>query len=320
MGTTLGAEEFRHQPNFATAHELSLTASIVLPSDLCGSFEGQLDAGALAIVRGSPTLVADLEGLWTRAVQAWPRIELAPETFFAFLARRVDCDAAASLGTLRADDLYLLCAYLEGTRGAAALFEAGYLTPARRAVRRLRAGDDEVAEIIQRLRCRLLLDRAVDPGRRHYVGSGSLVSWVCVCAVREVWHQRHRDRRTSWIGEGALEELPAKCEDNELAYLKQLYRGEFKAAFQEALASLSTKQRNILRYYICKGLNISAIGVIYGVHRATVARWIAKARDELREQTRDRLVRRVRIDRNKFDSILRLINSQMDMSLQRCLE
>ncbi len=287
---------------------------MALPNVISSSCEGLLD------VCGSPTLVAELESVWERAVQAWPEIKLAPETFFAFLARRVDSDAAATLGTFRADDLYLLCAYIEEVRGAAALFEAHYLLPARRAIQRLRASDDEVAEVIQNLRCRLLLDRTVDPGRRHYVGSGSLVSWLCVCAVREVWHHRRRDRRISGLGKGALEALLAKDDDNELAYLKQLYRREFKAAFQGALASLSSKQRNILRYHVCKELNIAAIGTIYGVHRATVARWIAKARDELRERTRDELNRRAGIDRSKFDSILRLINSQMNMSLQRCLE
>jgi len=293
---------------------------MALPRDISNSFEGLLDVDAQAIVRDSPTLVADLEGIWERAVQAWPGIELGPETFFTFLARRVDGDAATTLGTLRADDLYLLCAYLEGSTGAAALFEAHYLSPAKRAVQRLRASNDEVAEMLQRLRYRLLLDRIVDPGRRHYVGTGSLVSWLCICAIREVWYQRRLDRRTSGLGEGSLEDLPAEDEDNELAYLKQLYRGEFKAAFQEALTSLSAKQRNILRYHVCKGLNIAAIGAIYGVHRATVARWIARTRDELRDRTRDGLIRRARIDRHQFDSILRLIESQMEVSLQRGLE
>lgn len=294
---------------------------MVLPRDISTSFEEQLDAEARRVLGGSATLAADLEGIWGRAVLAWPGVELAPETFFAFVARRIDAEAVAALGTLRAEDLYLLCAYLEGDSGAAALFEANYLAPAKRAVRRLKAGDDEVAEMIQRLRYRLLLDRAVDPERRHYVGSGSLVSWLCVCAVREVWRQRRLDKRTSGFGEeGTLDELPAGEEDNELAYLKELYRGEFKAAFQEALTSLSAKQRNILRYHVCKGLNIAAIGAIYGVHRATVARWIARAREELRDRTRDGLVRRARIDRHQFDSILRLIDSQMDVSLQRRLE
>ena len=293
---------------------------MVLPRDIPTSFEEQLDPESQAVVRGSGALAADLEGIWERAVQAWPGVELGPETFFTFVARRIDAEAAATLGTLRAEDLYLLCAYLGGASGAAALFEANYLAPAKRAVRRLRADDDEVAEMIQRLRYRLLLDRAVDPERRHYVGSGSLVSWLCVCAVREVWRQRRLDKRTSGLGEGTLEELPAEDEDNELAYLKELYRSEFKAAFQEALTSLSAKQRNILRYQVCKGLNIAAIGAIYGVHRATVARWIARAREDLRERTRDGLIRRARIDRHQFDSILRLIESQMDVSLQRRLE
>jgi len=320
-GTTLDVAVFTSGQGLESVDQPSQPPNTLLSRDLTGSFfAGLVDADAQAVVRGSATCVADLGAIWERAVQAWPGIELAPTTFFAFVARRIDGDAAATLGTLRAGDLYLLCAYLKGISGAAALFEANYLSPARRAVLRMRASEDEVGEVIQGLRCRLLLDRALDPERRHYVGSGSLVSWLCVCAVREVWHQRRRARRTSGLGERALDELPAAGDDNELAYLKHLYRAEFTAAFQEALSSLSPKQRNILRYHVCKGLNIAAIGAIYRVHRATVARWIAKARDELRERTRDGLVRRTRLDSNKFDSILRLIHSQMDMSLQLRLE
>ena len=315
-----GAEALMLQPGFPPVNEVTRIPSMGLPSDVLSSFEQHLDTDIRAVFRSSPTRAADLEGIWGRSVQAWPEIELAPETFFAFVARRIDSETAATMDTLRAADLYLLCAYLEGIRGAVAPFEANYLSPAKRAIQRTRASADEVVEIIQRLRCRLLLDREVDPGRRHYAGRGSLVSWLCVCAVREVWQQRRRDRRTSSFGEGGLEELPGKSEDNELAYLKHLYRDEFKAAFQEALASLSSKQRNILRYYVYKDLNIAAIGAIYNVHRATVARWIARAREELRERTRDGLVRRARIQDDRFDSIFRLINSQIDISLQRCLQ
>lgn len=76
----------------------------------------------------------------------------------------------------------------------------------------------------------------------------------------------------------------------------------------------------MLRYNVLKGLNIAEIGAIYQVHRATVARWIAHARELLLQSTRERLTQRLHAADHELDSILRLIESQMDVSLRRCLD
>jgi RNA polymerase sigma-70 factor (ECF subfamily) len=277
------------------------------------------DATRLALA-DEARLAAELTAFWSAARASWPDIELGAADFLAFVARRLDPEAGQALSRLRADDLYLLCAYLQGAPGASARFEAHYFTPAGHALRRLRADADELAEIKQLLRYRLLLDRTVDPERRHYMGTGSLSAWLCVSAVREVWHLRRRRGRVDAIDDHSLQDLPARDEDHELAYLKQLYRREFKESFQEALDTLSPRERNILRCNVLKGLNIEEIGVIYRVHRATVARWIASARVTLRDRTREALARRVHVADGELESILRLIESQMDVSLKRRLE
>jgi RNA polymerase sigma-70 factor (ECF subfamily) len=41
--------------------------------------------------------------------------------------------------------------------------------------------------------------------------------------------------------------------------------------------ALAPRDRMVLRLYLLRGDNIDAIGKIYGVHRATVARWIVAA-------------------------------------------
>jgi RNA polymerase sigma-70 factor (ECF subfamily) len=55
---------------------------------------------------------------------------------------------------------------------------------------------------------------------------------------------------------------------------------------------------------------------LYRVHRATVARWIAKARDTLVERTRDVLVHRLDAGPAEIASLLRLIRSELDASLR----
>ncbi len=276
-----------------------------------------------ASVRQALLEVPDLEdqvvALWAAARASCPELDIPAADFLRFLALRLDLSAFRGLHLLRVEDLYLLCAYVRGISAAAPLFEARYLGPVTATLRRLRADPDTIEEIKQALRHRVLLDRAIDPDHKQYMGAGSLASWMCVWAVREVGHRRDRRGRDESFDEHTLIDLPTKDEDQELAYLKQLYRREFKDAFKEALDSLAPRDRNVLRYNVLKGLNIEQIGAIYRVHRATVARWIAHAREQLLHQTRELLSRRVRASNDELESILRLIESQMDVSLNRCL-
>ena len=66
-------------------------------------------------------------------------------------------------------------------------------------------------------------------------------------------------------------------------------------------------------------LSIDEIGVLYGVHRATVARWIASVRESLFELTRRALISRLSIDEGDVDSVLRMIDSQLDISIERVM-
>jgi len=268
----------------------------------------------------APGLEQQLSGLWSQARAAWPEVDLSAGDFLHFLARRLDQDSLHALPALRAEDLYLLCAYVRGLPGAAPLFEARYFAPVNRALRRIRCEPDMIEDVKQTLRHRLLLDRVIDPRHRHYLGRGDLASWLCICAVHEVGHRRDKRGRDVAFEEHALNNLPAMGDDHELAYLKQRYRQEFKQAFQDALEVLPPRERNLLRYNVLKGLNIEQIGAIYRVHRATVARWIAHARELLLHKTRENLARRVRMTHDQFESMLRLIESQMDVSLRRCLD
>ena len=55
------------------------------------------------------------------------------------------------------------------------------------------------------------------------------------------------------------------------------------------------------------------------VHRATVARRITRARDALLSGTRRRLMMRLKLDRSELDSVMRMIESNVHVSLQRML-
>jgi RNA polymerase sigma-70 factor (ECF subfamily) len=104
-----------------------------------------------------------------------------------------------------------------------------------------------------------------------------------------------------------------------LAGVKQRYRDEFRIAFGEAAAQLTDRERTLLRYRFVDDLSIDEIGALYRVHRATVARWIAAIRESLFEGTRTRLMARLELDEPEVDSVLRLIDSQLDVSTNAIL-
>ncbi|MEM9461696.1 MAG: transcriptional regulator, partial [Myxococcota bacterium] len=60
---------------------------------------------------------------------------------------------------------------------------------------------------------------------------------------------------------------------------------------------------------------IDRIGAIYGVHRATAARWIARARAQLLEGTRAEFAARTSVSAEHCDSLFALMRSQLDVSL-----
>jgi RNA polymerase sigma-70 factor len=100
-----------------------------------------------------------------------------------------------------------------------------------------------------------------------------------------------------------------------MEYLKRRYTREFRAALREALAALPREQREVLRLNFVHGLNIQAIGQRLNIHRATVARWISSARQAVFAETRRLLSERLKLAPSEFDSLLRMVRSQLDQSM-----
>jgi RNA polymerase sigma-70 factor (ECF subfamily) len=168
----------------------------------------------------------------------------------------------------------------------------------------------------QELRARLLVDDPARPAKlRDYVGRGRLASWLRVVAVR-VALDRHRSQRP--VAE--LDDAMAISADPELGYLEARYRQQFQDAFRTALGELEPRERTVLRMHLVDGLAIDRIGVIYDVHRATAARWLSSARDNLYEMTRAHLRAELGLNDDEFASIVRLVRSRLDISVMRLLE
>ena len=103
--------------------------------------------------------------------------------------------------------------------------------------------------------------------------------------------------------------------DPELAFLKSHYRDEVHRALKDALAGLDADERNVLRLHFLDGLSTERIAVVYGVHRATVARWVSRGREALLRGTHQLLTERLRIGRGEVESLIGIVQSQLGLSL-----
>ncbi|HMR07624.1 MAG TPA: hypothetical protein PKA88_17700, partial [Polyangiaceae bacterium] len=61
----------------------------------------------------------------------------------------------------------------------------------------------------------------------------------------------------------------------------------------------------------------ASIGALYSVHRATVARWIVSTKASLAKALHRALKSRLQVDQAELESILRLIESQVHITLER---
>lgn len=281
--------------------------------------------GLAPALRERMSSLSHLEGVLRDILEsaraAWPEIELDPEDFLPYLAERLPADSEAerALLEIRAGDLYLACACVRGNDRAMAAFETHHFPEIHAALLR-RDPSGQLEDIKQTLYQKLFLgDEEHTPKIGQYAGRGDLRSWVCVTAVREAIDLLRKAKREQPLDDSALVDLTSADEDQELHYLKRLYREQFKAAFEQALGTLSARERTILRYNLLDGLNIDQIGAIYNVHRATIARWIAAAREKLLAGTRAILMQRLRVDQGEFESIMRLIQSHFDVSIHHFL-
>lgn len=267
--------------------------------------------------RLSPSSATRLRQAWATARATWPAIRVAPAAYLAML----DADMLDErIAGAHLEDLYLACACAAGDNTAITTLEARWLTELPAYLGRLHPTPDELAEVRQRLRERILVagPDGSPPRIASFTGEGPLGAWLRVAAVRIALDLRRRaplDERASTRRE--LTDVAA--DEPALAGLKEAYRQHFRAAFADALAALAPRQRNVLRYQLLDGLSLAEIGALHGVHEATASRWAAGARDELRAATRTRLRSRLEVDAHEVDSILRLIESHLDASISRIL-
>jgi RNA polymerase sigma-70 factor, ECF subfamily len=243
------------------------------------------------------------------------------------IARHATAELAdAALDGLRPADLYLACACACQLPGAIAAFDRDYMREVDIALARMRVGPPRLQDVKQLVRQRLFVGGGTaglptSPGKiAEYGGRGDLRRWVRSVAVRTCLNELRRGKREVLVDDDQLIAQHAiTADDPEVEYMKRTYSQEFRAAFADALSQLGPREQTLLRYHHVDGLNIDEIGAIYRIHRVTAFRWLEKAKELLVRSTLDTLRGRLQLPASELDSVLRMIRSQVHLSLIRHL-
>lgn len=233
-------------------------------------------------------------------------------------------DALASLGptidalsTERVDEVALALACAAGSAKALRHLEREYFPVVERALRRMKLSEAIADEVAQEVRRKLLVGEDGPPKIVGYAGRGSLRGLLKVTATRTALSLLRREGR---VAPGDQPVVDAEGEpDPELDFLKERYRGVFRAAFEDAVEKLSPRERNLLRLHFLRKVTLDALATMYGVHRATIVRHLAKIRDDLERATRKGLQRELGAERREVESVMELIQSRLDASVERML-
>jgi RNA polymerase sigma-70 factor (ECF subfamily) len=252
------------------------------------------------------------------ARDAWPHVTIDRDQLVAFVKERLGGEDAITLSSAPAGDLALAAACAAGEPTAHAAFDA-VLTEVDAAGAATGATKDLVADVKQVLLVQMLIPKdGKPPGIAGYRGRGPLRGWLRITATRELIRHKKKQVREAPL-EISLDRLLTSGIDPALEQLKAEYRAEFAVALREAIETLGAEDRTLLRQSIVDEMSIDEIGAAFGVHRATAARWLNRARGALVAATHERLAQRLELPVEQIESVMRLVRSRLDASVIRYL-
>ena len=156
----------------------------------------------------------------------------------------------AVLSELHAADLYLAQACASGDLRAIAAFERTYTATIASALSALRLADDVGADVAQDVREKLFVGERT--GKiATYSGRAAFGSWLRTIVTRTAVESLRR-RMDSTLDDETIEALPSPDDTPDERYFRATYHGEFKAAFDAAIASLTAQQRDLASPAVCR--------------------------------------------------------------------
>ncbi len=265
---------------------------------------------------------ATLRELVGAARAAWPGVELPDAEFAAYLAERLPADVPVteSLRALCVSDLWLACAVSRSDVAALRSFEQHCLRDLDAAIAHFDGGSALALDVRHAVRERVLSAGAGGQAKiTDYRGRGDMRGWLRVIAVREALQLLRARRRETPIADGDTT-LAARLDDAvPLDAMTSHERLAYRDAFAAALATLTPRERNLLRQQYLYGASVDELASLYGVHRATAARWVARVRELVLRRTRRQVGEVLRLSADELDSVMGRLASHLDYSLRQTL-
>jgi RNA polymerase sigma-70 factor, ECF subfamily len=255
--------------------------------------------------------------LCDEAAANWPGVVVDTADVIAAFQAKLAGEDPPAITAAGVTEVYLALACARGDATAIALFDKHFLdvVPAALASMKLPAAtvDDVRATVRDRL---LLADGDKPPRVIDYAGRGRLRGLIQVTATRAAIDRIRQEERE--------EELPAEHQlaaagDVELSLIKAQYRKAFVEGFTAAVSTLPRRDRNLLRLHLLGGVTLEQLAQMYGVHRATVVRWLASARSALFDATRTHVAKAVGAPTEELDEMFELVRSRVELSVERLL-
>src|SRR5262249_39133653 len=234
-----------------------------------------------------------------------------------------DADSTSnSISYLRAGELCLAIACEKGDESAWRAFDSEYRHAMQGAARALTKDEAEGEDLTQFVYGELYGVR-LDGDKRlskltHYSGRGRLGGGLRPGVYQAVNHHKPQTSRFEEVEEiaefdrlaneaaahvnGRISAPIAQPDDIEDARLRQAT----EEAMTQAFAEIEARDRLLLNYYYFDDLTLREIGLMMGVHEATISRWLAKRQREVKRKTEEILQRSYGLRRTEVAECLQI--------------
>jgi len=227
-----------------------------------------------------------------RCLRRYPAVQISYEDFQARIDEILpqlslpdERSRIKAIALIHHEDLFLAMACSRQDRVAWEHFADDYMPLLRRFSTQAcgNAGDGE--DLAQEITVKMLKENNRLAG---YNGRGSLSGWLRAAVAHAAIDRFRRSRKQVSIEDlsqdGASTDLtdPGKSDENEA--LDARWGPVISSAASESISSLASRDRLVLGLYYLRGVPLKAIGRQFGLHEATVSRWLDGLRKNIRKK------------------------------------
>ncbi len=255
---------------------------------------------------------ASLSVAWERMRERFPDVNVSELEF----CKRAGACPPGFQTLIAPSELYLVCGCQNGQTAALRLFREHIMRRARVALARMQLDRGLADEAEQSVWAKFMV--AGPDGELpiwNYFGKGRLGVFLQVSATRAAVSLLRKESKYVGCDDDRLANTVGVVEGADLALLRATYEQSFRTALKQAFAALSARQRTLLRLHHVDRVTGDELARMYRVHRATITRWLADARQRLAEETRQRVMRDAGVSEADFKSLMGVLMSRLDLSL-----